>query len=266
MLLFCLASLFYLRNVDGLAGARAVLIDGANLVYRIAVTPRDAWDSVTGYVQSRDQLREDNRRLRQENLVLQGKTQQLAAVMAEITRYRALLNSSQLVAREVMVAEVISVTSDPTRHLLILDKGAGDGVKVGQPLLGAEGLMGQIVEVGEYSSRALLISDVTHAVPVQINRNGVRGIAEGTGDLGHLIIRHIAATTDIVLGDLLVTSGLGGRFPPGYPVATVSSVTLPPGAAFAQIEAQPLAHLDRGRHVLIAVASEGPAASSQKPQ
>ena len=266
MLLLCLASLFYLRNVDGLSGARAVLMDGANFVYRVAVTPRNAWESLTDYGQSRDQLREDNLRLQQENLVLQGKTQQLAALMAEITRYRALLNSAQLVAREVMVAEVISVTSDPTRHLLILDKGADDGVKVGQPLLGAEGLMGQVVEVGTNSARALLISDLTHAVPVQINRNGVRGIAEGTGDLGHLIIRHIAATTDIVLGDLLVTSGLGGRFPPGYPVAVVSSITLPDGAAFAQIAAQPLAHLDRGRHVLIAVASEGPAESSQTAQ
>lgn len=266
MLLLCLASLFYLRNVDGLAGARAVLMDGANFIYRVAVTPRDAWTSVADFMQSREQLRENNRRLQQENLVLQGRTQQFVAAMAEITRYRALLNSAQLVAREVMVTEVISVSSDPTRHLLILDKGADDGVKIGQPLLGAEGLMGQIVEVGANSSRALLISDLTHAVPVQINRNGVRGIAEGAGDLDRLIIRHIAATTDIVIGDLLVTSGLGGRFPPGYPVAVVSSITLPDGAAFAQIEAQPLAYLDRGRHVLIAVASEGAAASSPQAQ
>jgi len=95
VLLLCLASLFYLRNIDGLAGARAVLMDGANFIYRVAVTPRDAWASVADYLQSREQLREDNRRLQQENLVLQGKTQQFVAVMAEITRYRALLNSSQ---------------------------------------------------------------------------------------------------------------------------------------------------------------------------
>lgn len=260
MLVLCLSSLFYLRNTEALASARVVFLDGADLVYRFAAAPRDAWNSMQEHLHSRADLLEDNRRLQQENLVLQGKTQQVAAFTAEISRYRALLRSSQLVGHEVMVAEIISVTSDPTRHLLILDKGADDNVHVGQPLLGAEGLMGQIVDVGTHSARALLISDLTHAVPVQINRNGVRGIAEGIGDLGQLVIRHIAATTDITVGDLLVTSGLGGRFPPGYPVAVVSAVVLPAGGAFAEISAEPLARLDSGRHVLIGVASEGPAA------
>ncbi len=266
VLILCLVCLFFLRDTAGLASTRVVLLDGADFVYRFSAAPRDVWASMRDHSQSRAELLEENRRLQQENLVLRGKTLQLAAFTAEISRYRALLRSSQLVGHEVMVAEIISVTSDPTRHLLILDKGADDSVQIGQPLLGAKGLMGQIVEVGTHSSRALLISDQTHAVPVQINRNGVRGIAEGIGDLDRLVIRHIAATTDILVGDLLVTSGLGGRFPPGYPVAVVSSVILSAGADFAEIFAEPLAHLDRGRHVLISVASEGPAASSQAEQ
>lgn len=134
----------------------------------------------------------------------------------------------------------------------MLDKGQRDGVAVGQPLLGAEGLMGQVVLAGQTSSRALLITDAAHAMPIQVNRNGVRGIVEGTGELDTMVVRHIAATTDIVVGDLLVSSGLGGRFPPGYPVAEVTEVNLKPGDAFATVTAKPMAALDRGRHVLIA--------------
>jgi rod shape-determining protein MreC len=111
--------------------------------------------------------------------------------------------------------------------------------------------MGQVVEVGVSNSRVLLITDATHSIPVQVNRNGVRAIAEGTGSLGTLEIRHVSATTDIREGDLLVTSGLGGRFPVGYPVAVVSVVERDPGQAFARILAVPSAALDRSRHVLL---------------
>jgi rod shape-determining protein MreC len=186
-------------------------------------------------------------------LVISGQAQQLAAVLAENARYRALLNSAEDIGDSVLVAQVVAVTPDPARHQLVLDKGRADGIEVGQPLLGAAGLMGQIVMVGQRSARALLITDASHALPVQVNRNGVRGIAEGTGQLGRLVIRHIAATTDVLPGDLLVSSGLGGRFPAGYPVAEVVGVDLSPGAAFATVIARPLAALDRGRHVLVVV-------------
>jgi len=249
----CLAALLYFRTDPRFEGARSVLVDVSAGVYVVANAPRDAWDGLARYFSSRAALRDENQRLRQENLVIKGQTQRLNAVLAENARYRALLNSAQIVENQVMVAEVVAVASDPTRHLLILDKGQGDGVAVGQPLLGAQGLMGQVVAVGEGSSRALLITDVTHAIPVQIARNGIRAIAEGTGDVDQLVVRHIAATTDIRIGDTLVSSGLGGRFPPGYPVAEVTVVDLPPGASFATVSARPLAQLDRGRHVLVAV-------------
>lgn len=235
---------------------RALAVDATATVYRLATAPGRAVDSVSEYFTARRELREENARLRQENLVLKGHSQRLAGVLAENARYRALLNSAEIVDTDVMMAEVISVTADPARHLLVLDKGEADGVHEGQPLLGADGLMGQVVMLGESTSRAMLITDSTHAVPVQVNRNGVRGLAEGTGDLGRLIVRHVAATTDIVVGDMLVTSGLGGRFPPGYPVAEVVSVDLEPGAAFAIVTARPLAQLDRGRHVMLAMDAE----------
>jgi rod shape-determining protein MreC len=252
VLALCLSALFVFRENPRIAPLRTILIDATATVYEIAVAPREAWRGLTNYFQSRRALQEENARLRQENLVMQGQTQRLVSVLAENSRYRALLNSSELIEGDVIVAEIISVSADPVRHLLVLDKGSDQGVANGQALLGAAGLMGQVVTTGATTSRAMLITDSTHAVPVQVVRSGVRALVAGVGDIDQLIVRHLAATTDIRIGDVLVTSGLGGRFPPGYPVAKVTDIYIAPGAAFATVTAVPLAHLDRGRHVLIA--------------
>jgi rod shape-determining protein MreC len=228
-----------------------VLAAAATPVYWIADLPSRLGDWSETHVQSRTQLLEENARLRRENLVLQGRSHQMASLQAENVRLRALLNSSAMLRDDVLVAELIGVSPDPMRHLLVLNKGEQDGVFVGQPLIDADGLLGQIVEVSSISSRAMLITDATHSIPVQVNRNGVRAIAEGTGVLGMLEVHHVAATTDIREGDLLVTSGLGGRFPVGYPVAVVSEVERDPGQPFARILARPSAALDRSRHVLL---------------
>ena len=121
------------------------------------------------------------------------------------------------------------MSPDAARHSIILDKGASDGLREGQPVLSAEGLMGQLIWVGDRSSAAILITDGAHALPVQVNRSGLRAIAEGTGEINRLVIKHLPATTDIRVGDLLVSSGLGGRFPHGYPVGRVTDVTASPG-------------------------------------
>lgn len=255
VLIVCFAALFIFRDNPKLAPLRAVTVDATASVYRLATAPINLWGNLADFMRSRELLREDNARLRQENLAIKGQAQRLAAVVAENARYRALLNSADVVQGDVMMAEIISVSADPARHLLVLNKGLDDGVTRGQPLLGADGLMGQVVLLGNDTSRAMLITDSTHAVPIQVNRNGVRGLAEGTGDPDHLIVRHVAATTDIVVGDILVTSGLGGRFPPGYPVAEVQSIDIAPGAAFATVTARPLAKLDRGRYVMLVVNS-----------
>jgi rod shape-determining protein MreC len=150
-----------------------------------------------------------------------------------------------------LIAEVINVDVDPYRHLILLNKGSQHGVYRGQPIIDARGVMGQIVHVGMLSSTALLITDANHAIPVQINRTGTRAVADGTGKKDILNIRHLPHNVDIVEGDLLISSGLGGVFPPNFPVAIVSRVERPIGETFATIEATPQADLDKSREVLL---------------
>lgn len=200
---------------------------------------------------SRRDLVLENETLKTELLIHQRKLQQMAALAAENVRLRQLMNATDILQDSVLVAELIGVSPNPLSHTVVINRGANEGVFEGQPVLDAFGLMGQVIEVSEHSSRALLISDATHAIPVQVNRNGVRAIAEGTGDLNRLRLRHVSNTTDIREGDLLVSSGLGKRFPVGYPVAEVESIARDPGQAFATVIARPMARLDRSRHVLL---------------
>ena len=200
---------------------------------------------------TRRALQEENARLRTQHLVLKADLQKLAALEAENLRLRELLDSSFQVGERVLIAEIMAVDLDPYRHELVLNKGTGYGIYPGQPLLDAEGVMGQIVNAGPLTSTAMLITDPNHAIPVQVNRNGLRSIALGIGSLSALSLPHIPNNADIQLGDLLVTSGLGGRFPAGYPVAEVVEIVRNPGHAFAYIEARPLAHLNRSREVLL---------------
>jgi rod shape-determining protein MreC len=236
---------------SGLETARAVVDTALTPVYLVAGIPGALNEWRENHLRSRQRLLEDNDRLRRENLVLQGRSQQLASLQAENTRLRALLNSTALLRDDVLVSEIIGVSPDPVRHQLVLDKGGEADVYMGQALIDANGLMGQVVEIAATTARVLLVTDPTHSVPVQVNRNGVRAVAEGVGSLDRLAVHHVAATTDIQSGDLLVTSGLGGRFPIGYPVAVVSEVQRNPGEAFARISATPTAALDSARHALL---------------
>ena len=236
---------------SGLATVRAALNTALTPIYMVAGVPAaiDHWQERT--LRSRRHLIDDNARLQRENLVLRGRSQQLANLQAENVRLRQLLNSTALVRDDVLVSEIIGVSPDPVRHQLILNKGDDAHVQSGQALIDTSGLMGQVVEVAAGTARVLLITDPTHSVPVQVNRNGVRAVAEGIGSLDELVVHHVAATTDVRNGDLLVTSGLGGRFPIGYPVAEVTAVERKPGEAFARVTARPLAALDRARHALL---------------
>jgi rod shape-determining protein MreC len=238
-------------RLNEMAATRAVFSNLALPFYWLTDLPSRVVDWGRENLLTRSALLEENARLRRESLLLRGQVQQMAALRAENIRLRALLNSTALLQDDVLVAELIGIAPDPARHQVVLNKGTSDGVFVGQPLLDAAGLMGQVVEAGADVSRVLLITDATHAIPVQVNRNGVRAIAEGVGRLDSLELRHVAATTDIRVGDLLVTSGLGQRFPAGYPVAVVDEVVRDPGQAFALVRASPSAALNRSRHVLL---------------
>ena len=253
-------------HYNSLTRTRALLDTLATPIHWVADIPAELDDWFGRHVRSRSELIREAERLRRENLLLQGRAQQMASLQAENVRLRALLGSTALVRNDVQVAELTGVSPDPMRHLLVINKGASDGVYSGQPLIDSDGLVGQVVEVAEYTSRVLLITDPTHSTPVQVNRNGVRAIAEGNGSLDALEVHHIPVTTDIEVGDLLVSSGLGGRFPVGYPVAVVTRVDRDPGLPFARILARPSAALDRSRHVLLVfVGSEADAPPLSEP-
>ncbi len=224
--------------------------------YWTADLPRRVLGGIGESLSSRQHLLAENARLNNENLILQARIQRMVSLSAENARLRALLNSSALVDDTVLVAELLSVSPAPQRHEVVINRGARDGVYEGQPVIDADGLVGQVTQVSHAWSRVLLISDATHAVPVQVNRNGVRSVAEGSGRIDELQLVHVAATTDIQEGDLLVSSGLGGRFPAGYPVAVVSQVKEDPGQPFLQVTARPRAELNRSRHLLL-VFTEG---------
>jgi len=200
---------------------------------------------------SRRLLIDKNRALEDQLLIHKGRLQQMAAVTAENLHLKRLLNSAdKVLGNRVLVGAVIGISPDPTAHKVLIDKGSKDGIYIGQPLLDAFGLMGQVVAVTPYTSRVLLITDSSHALPVQVNRNGVRTVVEGIGKFDQLQLRHVASTIDIRQGDLLVSSGLDGRFPVGYPVATVQSIKYDPGKPFAEVVVSPVAQLDRSRHIL----------------
>jgi rod shape-determining protein MreC len=213
--------------------------------------PVSAWRWVGETTASRNQLELDNSRLKTERLLTQARLQRYSALEAENARLREMLEARSRVREQVRVAEILSVSANPFRHVLIVDKGTNDGVYDGQAIVDANGVVGQIIEAGVASSQCLLISDPGHDLPVEVNRNGLRTIARGTGDYNRLDMPFLPNNADIQLGDLLVTSGLGGAFPAGYPVAIVDSVTRLPQEPFASVSAKPSAALNQVREILL---------------
>jgi len=239
------------QRLDFMAPVRTQLSLVAAPFYWVVDVPSRVVGQFSDVISSRRELMADNERLRAESLILNAKLQKYIELRAENVRLRELMNSAERLNDTVVVAEVVAVASDPNRHQLVVDKGSRDGAFVGQPVIDATGLLGQITEVGLLQSRVLLITDSAHALPVRVSRNGLRAIAEGTGLIDELALTHVAATTDIQVGDLLVSSGLGGRFPGGYPVGEVIEVSIDPGQPFAEVRARPMAKLDRSRNVLL---------------
>ncbi len=196
-------------------------------------------------------LLEENRRLREQILTLSHRVQHMASLTAENLRLRELLSAAHQHDIPFITAELLSLDPDPFTHQMVVDRGRRHGAYVGQPVMDASGLVGQVTAVSGYSSRVLTVADASHALPVQVNRNGLRFIAQGTGRHSALAVLHVPDTAEIREGDLLVTSGLAGRFPPGYPVARVSEVVHDPGQPFARVSATPVAQLQRARHFLL---------------
>lgn len=220
-------------------------------VQYLAGLPRLLSESASKAITSRGELESERDQLYDENLQLRARLQKFEALEAENMRLRGLLDSSFKVGDRVLIAELIAVEQDPFRQQVLISKGWTSGLFEGQPVLDANAVVGQVTHINPFSASVLLITDATHALPVQLNRNGLRTIALGTGLINRLELPHLPNNADIKVGDLLITSGLGGGFPPGYPVAEVIEVRREPGQPFASVIAQTTAHLDRIHEVLL---------------
>ena len=196
-------------------------------------------------------LLDKNREFGARHLEDRVQLQKLDIIEKENDRLRRLLSATPKTTERLLISEIINVDVDPYRQLIVLNKGSNHDVYQGQPIIDAQGIMGQIVHVGIISSTAMLITDASHAIPVQIDRTGLRANAFGTGKIDHLNLRHLPHNADIKVGDMLISSGLGGTFPPNYPIASVTRVERTAGEPFATIEATPLAQLDKSREVLL---------------
>jgi rod shape-determining protein MreC len=233
----------------------AVIRDGvASLAYPIqwaVQAPVQAWAAMRESFATRNRVEAENVKLAADNLVLRLKLLRFESLEEENRRLRAVRESSARVVQRSLVAEIVRVDLDPFRQRVLVNKGTRADVFRGQAAIDANGIYGQVTRVGPYSAEIILISDPEHAIPVQVNRTGARSIALGTGRSGLLSLPYLPQNTDVIVGDLLVSSGLGGVYPPGYPVGKVTAVTRDTGQPLLAVEAEPLAGLDRDPEVLL---------------
>lgn len=212
-----------------------------------SVILENAIDSASSY----SALKKENTRLHEEQLIHQTRLLKLAALEKENIRLRALLENSYKLGERVLIAELLSVNMASYEHIVVVNKGSSFGIHPQQPVMDANGVVGQVYRTFPLSSEIILITDPNHAIPVQVNRNGLLTIAVGSGQSNKLILPYLPSNADIRPGDLLITSGLGGIFPQGYPVAVVDEFTSQNDKPFATITATPKAMLDRNRELMI---------------
>lgn len=217
----------------------------------MANSPRILLDSASSQLMSNQALLSQSQRLEQQLFLLRDDLLRLRHLKQENKRLRDLLGSPVRFDTRRMVAEIMAVDTDPFSHQAVIDKGSLEGVFEGQPVLNEQGVVGQVISVGKTTSRVLLITDTSHGIPVRVARNDIRAIASGSGQLDQLLLHNITRNTDIREGDILLSSGLAGRFPEGYPVGRVSRVGYEEGQPFADIRVQPFAALDRVRYLLL---------------
>ncbi len=230
---------------------RVVLSTIVSPLHYAVDTPIQIVHWVNDHFTSHASLIRENTRLRHKLFLNQAKLRKFSDLEAENVRLRQLLGSAEKIGEKVLITELLAVDMDPFSRRIMIDKGTQDGVAVGHSLIDINGVMGQVIQTGPSSSTVLLITDPSHALPVQVNRNGFRSIALGTGIQDSLELSHIPTNTDLNIGDVLVTSGLGGRFPSGYPVGEITYIKRDIGQPFAKILVKPYAWLERNREALL---------------
>jgi rod shape-determining protein MreC len=248
--LLALALIIVDKRYAQLVKIRQVLSVVSYPVQVAVASPFQGWNWFRDSVTTRDVLRADKTKLEAELRVAQFRLQRYEALEAETQRLRALRDNTASVTDRFVIGDVMNVDLDAFRERVLVDKGAGDGIYVGQAVLDSGGVFGQVARVGQLTSEVILVSDAAHAIPVQINRNGLRTIAVGTGETNRLKLPYLPTSADVIAGDLLVTSGLGGGFPAGYPVGTIAEVKRDPAQSLADVDVKPAAALDRSKELL----------------
>ena len=250
-------------SVDQLEGAakvlwqvRSVMLSLATPIYVIAEAPYTLYEFAADISTDRQSLLQQREQLSAKLLRLEEGQQRVLFLQAENARLRQLLGSKAQLPSQATIAEIIGVPPDPDRAAVILDKGQDDGVQPGHAVVDAQGLFGQVVDVSSSTSWVILITDRKHAIPARNNRTGVRMIVGGIGVSDRLVLEDLPASTDVQDGDLIETSGLGGRFPPGYPVGTVASVEATQDSPYLQASLTPTAALLKVGHVLVIAPAE----------
>jgi len=248
--LLALGLIIFDKRYDQLGHLRRFLSVAAYPVQVAVASPFEGWDWFRESITTRESLRADKAKLEAQLRLANFRLQRYEALEAENQRLRALRDNTAGVAARFVIGNIMDLDLDAFRERVLVDKGANDGIFVGQAVLDSGGVFGQVARVGQLTSEVILLSDASHAIPVQINRNGLRTIAVGTGDMAHLKLPYLSTSADVVAGDLLVTSGLGGVFPAGYPVGTVAEVKRDPAQSLAEVDVRPAAALDRSRELM----------------
>lgn len=251
LLCVCIVLMITDSRYDQLNGVRRVVDTAVTPLRYVVSSPFRLYNWCDEWLTSHNNLIANNRRLSTENFELRTRQQRLDIITHENERLHALLNSSQKVTKRSIVAKLMKVALQPYSQQITLDKGLKDDVYIGQSVIGSNGIMGQIIHANDFTSTALLITDGKHDIPVQSNRSGFRTIARGTGRSNELELLHVPSNADIRVGDLVISSGFGGRFPRNYPVARVTDIQLDPSQPFATIKATPTAGIDRASEVLL---------------
>ncbi|EXW87176.1 rod shape-determining protein MreC [Acinetobacter baumannii 44327_8] len=248
----CLVVLFFdWRMPYVIQPARDVLYAAYNPIYALASYPVLSREWLNQQTKSETQLRRENTAMQAELLQAQVRLQKLSELSAENPRLRGLLDTPLIIDGRMEIAEVIGTDADPLRHIIIINRGAMDHLKVGQTVLDDKGIMGQIINVYPHSSRVMLLSDKEHSLSVRLERTGMRAIVSGTGDLGRLKMEYVPTSANIQVGDKVLSSGLGEHFPAGYAVGTVAKIRRHNSGEFAEIDVTPAAQLATGHHVVV---------------
>lgn len=239
------------------AQLRSYLTATVSPLFYLANLPQDLMSGASDQLMSHQKLLDENRQLKAQLLLQSGQMQRLQFLQQENDKLRALLGASPVTEGKRLIAEVLAVYSHPFSHQIVLNKGSHDGVTISQPIIDDAGVLGQVVSVGPTSSRAVLIADNTHSLSLRNERTGLSLVAEGIGQSNRLRVIHLPHSYDIQEGDRLLTSGLDGVFPEGYPVARVSRVYRDASQPFLQVSAEPYAKLDRIRYALLVWPHQG---------